>query len=384
MGRRLSSGCIATLSLGFVLLLHVNILQNGAGTVSAAGYTCQQVLIRAMNLLQAKCDGVGRNVACYGHTQVKAQPRGDLALRFEAEGDRVAVQDIQSLVTFPLDEQTGTWGLSLLKLQANVPDSVPGQNITFLVVGETSIDNASGDMQSFYFSTGLGSVTCKEAPRDALVVRSPKHNEVTFTANGVEVTIGSTVVLRAERNRAMTIELIEGHARITAMGGTRVLKPGEMLSIPLGGANGLTAVGVPSVPAPVMGARVPATVLALANRLSDPDAPANISISGCVTAVNGNVVEISGYKLDARQNGTLKGAKVGDCLRIGGRLALDRNNQVVWVLGTVRQVANVTSSATGNRSGGLAPDAAPTITALPLPDLPTLPPVPTLGVPKLP
>ena len=163
--------------------------------VSAQDNKCQAIVTRAIDFLQTHCDAVGRNIACYGHSQVKAEPQGKLPLRFDAAGDRVGIRDIRSLVTFPLDEQTGVWGLSLLKIHANVPDSVPGQNITFLVVGETSIENTSGNMRSFYFTTGLGNITCQEAPRDAIIVRSPRHNEVTFTANGVQITIGSTIVI---------------------------------------------------------------------------------------------------------------------------------------------------------------------------------------------
>src|SRR5205823_6231693 len=144
------------------------------------------------------------------------------------------------------DVQAGTWGLSLLKLQANLPDSLPGQNITFLVYGDTSIENTSGNMRAFYFTTGLSNLNCKEAPPDGILVRSPQHTEVTFTANGVDITIASTILLTAERNKAMSVSLIEGRARISTSTGVQTLSPGETTTIPLGGANGLTPVGAPS------------------------------------------------------------------------------------------------------------------------------------------
>jgi hypothetical protein len=369
--------------IGFVLFAH----QNSIVSANTAN-SCPQILSRAVQMLQAKCEGVGRNFACYGHLQVKAEPNGDAALHFDTEGDRTAIQNIRSLVTFPLDEQTGAWGLSLLKLQANVPDSVPGQNITFLVVGESSIENTSGNMTAFYFTTGLGSEACKQAPRDALVVRSPRYHEVTFTANGVEITIGSTIVLRAERNRAMTIGLIEGHARVSAQGSTQTLKPGEMVTVALGGVNGLSAVGVPSAPTRAAAEQSLALALRSVSRLSDPDAPTNIAIDGCATAVNGNTVEVDGYRLDATQNRALKDAKVGDCLHINGRLTVDRQNRVTWVLGSVSAAAN---SLPGS-SGGVTSNSKPskpvvkaTITPLAVPtvEAPSLPPLP-VKVPTLP
>jgi hypothetical protein len=35
-----------------------------------------------------------------------------------------------------------TWGVSLMRLQANLPDSLPGQNATFLLFGDVQIENA--------------------------------------------------------------------------------------------------------------------------------------------------------------------------------------------------------------------------------------------------
>ena len=111
----------------------------------------------------------------------------------------------------PLNRQTGTWGLSLLKLQANLPDTNPGQNVTFLVFGDTSVDNVSGDMQTFYFSSTLGTPSCNELPADGIVVRSPNHVQVSFKANGVDITIASTIVMQAVRKGPMSVTLIEGH-----------------------------------------------------------------------------------------------------------------------------------------------------------------------------
>ena len=186
-----------------------------------AGGTCEEILTQAMQNLQSICSDVTRNNACYGNNQVKAEPNAGTSLKFDIAGDRAPIRNIRALVTSPLDVNAGTWGMSLLKLQANLPDTLPGQNVTFLVFGNTSVENASGDMQSFYFTTGLGNLSCKAAPKDAIVVRSPQHTEVTFTANGVQISIASTIVLRAERNKSMSVELVEGSAKLTAASGRR-------------------------------------------------------------------------------------------------------------------------------------------------------------------
>ncbi len=210
---------------------------------------CQDVLVRAMDTLKASCDNLGRNKACYANNKVQAQASSDSTpLKFDATGDIAAIQMIRSIVTSPLDVQQGTWGLSLLKLQVNLPDTLPGQNVSFLVFGDTSVENTSGDMKAFYFVNRIGEPSCAEAPADGIVVRSPNHAHVTFAANGVQINIASTVFLRAQRNGKMQVDLVQGSARVIANGASQILASGQSLTVQMGGADGLTPVGVPSKP----------------------------------------------------------------------------------------------------------------------------------------
>jgi len=240
--------------------------------------SCQEVLAQAFNILQNSCGQLGRNKVCYGNDSVKAEPNGDSVLKFDKAGDTAAIESVRTIETSPLNLSTGTWGLSVLKLQANLPDSLPGQNVTFLVYGNTHIDNTSGDMRSFYFSSGLGTPDCKEAPHDGIVVKSPNHAQVTFTANGVDITIASTVLLSAEPNKTMTVGLVEGHAQVSTSDGTQTLLPGQAVSIPLGGSNGVTASGAPSQPAVMPPDHTLSSLVYVANRVSNLNsAPVNLT-----------------------------------------------------------------------------------------------------------
>ncbi len=322
---------IVVSALIIIASLVIALPMTGNRIQATAAETCQQILTRAMKAVQTSCENVGRNKACYGNNQVQAEAFGSIPLKFDAVGDRASIQNIRTLVTSPLDPQAGTWGLSLLKLQANLPDSLPGQNITFLVYGDTAIENASGDMKAFYFTSGLSNLNCKEAPQDGILVRSPQHTEVTFTANGVQITIASTILLTAQRNQAMSVGLIEGRARVVTSAGAQTLRPGEVTTIPLGGANGLTAAGAPSTPTTMAGSPAIAPVLSAADRVADKSAPINVSIDGCITAIKGNSLTIEDYQIEIGSNPVLKSARVGDCLRIDGTLRLD-NGAVSFVL----------------------------------------------------
>ncbi|MEP7284947.1 MAG: hypothetical protein ABI947_04175, partial [Chloroflexota bacterium] len=314
---------------------------------------CEALLARAINALATSCQSVGRNKACYGNIQVKAEANNNVSLRFDTVGDIANIADIHTLTTFPLDVEKGVWGLSLLKLQANLPDTLPGQNVTFLVFGNTHIDNASGDMQTFYFTSGLGNDSCKEAPHDSIVVKAPQRTNVTFTANGVKITIASTVVLRAERGKTMSIGLIEGHATVETAFGKQSLTPGDEVSVPLGGLDGFTPVGAPSVPKPSNEDSSLAPVVQVASKIGDPTGFVNITIKGCVTAVQGNLVVVNGYVINTGNNPALRRAKVGDCVVVQGRLQGGSGQGITFVPVPVIPSGNGTGNgnANGNSTG---------------------------------
>lgn len=243
--------------------------------------SCQAILTRAMDTLKDVCSDLGRNKACYGHDTVRAELRST-DVRFSTLGDIVPIQMIKKITTSALDLQRGTWGLSLLKLQANLPDTLPGQNVTFLVYGDMSIDNLSGNMQSFYFTSGLGDLKCSETPDSGILIKSPNHTQVTFTANGVQITMASTVLLRAAKGRAMDVQLIEGHASVRTKSGASALTTGQQVSISLGGSSGLEAQGKPSAPKAAPANPALAPVIRSAENISQGNSP-----SGLPTATTG-------------------------------------------------------------------------------------------------
>jgi hypothetical protein len=333
--------------------------------IRAANASCQEVVTRALEAAQNSCGGLGNGSACYASNKVTAESRGG-PLKFDAVGDRVPLQSISRLVTSPLDMAQGLWGVSVLKMRANLPNTMPGQNVTVLVYGDTSIENVSGDMQAFYFTSGPGPANCQEAPRDGIIVRSPQHEKVTFSVNGVQITMASTVVLHAERNKSMSVQLVEGSASVVAAGVTQVLLPGQLVSVTLGGANGLTAVSAPSAPTIVViepvvitilnilivsekatpAATLPATMPATPPATPNATAPATpgatptnvpfttIVIEGPVEQIDltVNIVVVYGQKIRLRRDDPIRTRiKVGDWIRINGNFDHDENNQIIII-----------------------------------------------------
>ncbi len=196
--------------LGFIALSVV---------IVTAQEACSAIVDDALLAVDDFCGELGRNQACYGNFDLSAEAQPDVSeFVFEESGDVVDVDDILTLELSQLDEELGTWGVAVMSLQADIPNTLPGQNVTFILFGDVYIENASTDeqtpMQAFYLRTGIGAVACEDAPESGLLIQSPDGvDEVTFNVNGVDVQVGSTVLFETtdeEGELEMVMSPIEG------------------------------------------------------------------------------------------------------------------------------------------------------------------------------
>ncbi|MBA3874424.1 MAG: hypothetical protein H0X30_35290, partial [Anaerolineae bacterium] len=105
--------------------------------------SCPEIVSKALSEADAACKQTGRNQACYGNFNLQAtgQP-GAENFSFNEVGDIVNIADVQSLKLSPMNVDKGQWGVALMKLQVNIPNTLPGQNVTFLLFGDVEITNA--------------------------------------------------------------------------------------------------------------------------------------------------------------------------------------------------------------------------------------------------
>ncbi len=302
---------------------------------------CPAIVETALQTTLQVCDGTGRNEACYGHVAMSAEPQPDATnFDFAVSGDIVSAAAIRTLRTSPLDTTAGTWGVALFRLQADLPDTLPGQNVTILMFGDSEISNAAdsvatqstvtlamrvagssgvnvrvgpgtdravmtsfgggttliatgrladnswvrvqlldnpgqsgwvfadllttdgdintlnvvepgavsyGPMQAFYLSTGIGEPQCQEVPGDGILVQSPQGTQsITLTVNEVQIELGSTAYFTAHPGQMMTVNTLNGFARMTANGRSRTAPAGSRLSVPID--EELHAIDVPGDP----------------------------------------------------------------------------------------------------------------------------------------
>src|SRR5258708_2107146 len=111
-----------------------------AATEAAA---CPDVIKAALDTTAKACAAAGRNQACYGNIALKADPQPDATgFAFDTPGQTVALSSLHDLQLSALDSINNTWGIALLRIQANLPDTAPGQNVTMLLFGDVQTQNA--------------------------------------------------------------------------------------------------------------------------------------------------------------------------------------------------------------------------------------------------
>lgn len=217
-------------------------------TVVVAQDACPTIVADALAETDAACLGLGRNEACFGNVNITTT-LSDETVVFQRQGDIVELTAIERMTLSPYDEATGAWGVALMNVQANIPGTVPGQGVTFLLFGDVDITNAGDAMEAFYFSSGVGTADCQESGNGIMINTPEGAGTVTLVANDVTIDLGSTAVLTAQPDDVMTIALTEGTATVTADGESQSFEGGFQVSVPVD--EELQAVGAPSEPEPI-------------------------------------------------------------------------------------------------------------------------------------
>ena len=313
--------------VGFLLTLFVGM---GVTHLVAQGDECPTAIQQALLSAGQFCPNVGRNQVCYGNTLVSASNwEGAPLPDFGQPGNLVDAADVASLVTAPFDIATKNWGVAVMRLQANIPDTLPGQNVTFVVFGDVDLQNqvapgqivapnelsgttlsnpnlragpgtnwnvvgslkegdklsvigkdATGNwlqvvnqsqvrwvatrfvqlegdagtldvidpknknqllyqapMQAFVVKTRVNDTQCDSVPTGGMIVQSPEHLTVNFLANGIEMSVGSTALLRFDDAKGnLHVVTLAGNVGVKSTSTVQNVEPGYALDVRKGEA----------------------------------------------------------------------------------------------------------------------------------------------------
>lgn len=155
------------------LLLAVGIMLSMTVTMTAFAQedttaTCQALVSRAIEELTERCTDMRRGTACYGSGTVEATFFGTAApVTFNKPGDRAPLSDMHTIRTAPLDLETGTIGAAMLKLDLDVPASLPGVGAIIIMLGDVAIENGvlpqeALKLDTFVVATSLTNANVRE------------------------------------------------------------------------------------------------------------------------------------------------------------------------------------------------------------------------------
>lgn len=104
--------------------------------------TCTALVTQALQAVGQNCQGLGRNAACYGFDRVDARFASEVDETFFSQpADTTPLAELVDIQTTALDLEQSRWGIAVLNVQANVPNTLPGQAVTFLLMGDTQVQN---------------------------------------------------------------------------------------------------------------------------------------------------------------------------------------------------------------------------------------------------
>ena len=222
-----------------------------ATALAAHDKTCEALIQQAMQASGSSCQQIGSNKVCYGNNILKADLSPSTSERFTQRGDVVDIGVLRGLSASPLELDKNQWGVAVFKVLANLPNSLPGETVTLLVFGNTQLDNSSGSLEAFHFSSEFGQIVCNKVNLDGIMITMPKGQGVHFMVNGTELTLMGNASLNATKNGKMQVSLYSGAGSIVSEGQEQYFGAGQKVSVQLGGPNGSEAVSPPSTPEPL-------------------------------------------------------------------------------------------------------------------------------------
>ena len=111
-------------------------------TLVAQAQTCSETVERAFTALQEQCIGLERDSLCYGHARVEASFAADaFAVEFANKGARASTAGVAGVATGALNVQQGQWGVAVMNLGANLPQTYEGPGVIVMLAGEAAVVN---------------------------------------------------------------------------------------------------------------------------------------------------------------------------------------------------------------------------------------------------
>lgn len=135
---------LLTLAILFITLVFMS--SGSFQSLAQEETSCAVVVQTAFDQLNTNCASLPGSAACFGSA---ASATGDGSSDFAEAGDQVALSEIQSIQTEPLNADQDAWGLAVLNTHANVPLALSDQGLKMFLIGDVSVENAVDAAEAF-------------------------------------------------------------------------------------------------------------------------------------------------------------------------------------------------------------------------------------------
>lgn len=130
---------LKSFSLALILIFGYQTTQ----TLQAQNNTCPELVEVALASVDDLCSTLDRNSICYGNIQVDATFYTDVPDDFFTQpADIASILDVASVQTSGYTPDQPIWGVALMSIQADLPNTLPGQAVTILLLGDAEIQNS--------------------------------------------------------------------------------------------------------------------------------------------------------------------------------------------------------------------------------------------------
>ncbi len=140
---------------------------------------CPAIVETALAQIGDHCGDLSRNSACYGFDQIVSsfsQPQPDNF--FSVPRDRADLVQLQTIQTLPLNIEEQQFGVAVLNAQANVPNSLPGQGVIFLLLGDATLNNGVAAENATELVQGIEVTTIGDTPLYTVASLSASIQEI--------------------------------------------------------------------------------------------------------------------------------------------------------------------------------------------------------------
>ena len=109
--------------------------------MAAQAQSCSETVQAAIEAVERNCADLARDSVCYAYPPASAGAFDDAAFDFDQPGARASALDLNSVHTGALDADANHWGIAVLHLSANLPQTYQGPGLLIMLAGEAAVIN---------------------------------------------------------------------------------------------------------------------------------------------------------------------------------------------------------------------------------------------------